>query len=474
MSFQFLDSCHVRSVYLQYAREFVFTIINQLVDNPSETIVHKSLEVLAKITVPVPGEDMNVSRSNSTPSLCNLASDPALASGDVPSEFPMTESSISYAFNMVEEPRQLFFSRNREVFSAIVQLHATNENLLVDLSNVITYMCKMQPPEFVYVSFSVEIDRFMLQAMSGPPFAKRLKFVSSFIQHMSHVLLNTAETKPLRDILQDCVCSSVTTERDRQRSRLFRILLHTFSHNLSSAVSLCFWAGAYRTIQLFLNQVNPLDMNLMFFLEMDRFVEMLERPLFRHVYVRMLERDDDPTCEGSGSMLFQALKSLVMILPQSTCYFVLKDRLTSVARFRQSAVGDKPSRSKGKQSPRDDANSFLTRVIHVRALHCKAAWETIRADSLEVPVLLVEKVEDGVSRREWLGYSSLKADREAQENYRQQKLRRRDAAVEEITEGLDDLADKMEGNAQEFIESAEPDESSTAWRDYWQQGQVEQ
>jgi hypothetical protein len=86
----------------------------------------------------------------------------------------------------------------------------------------------------------------------------------------------------------------------------------------------------------------------------------------------------------------------------------------------------------------------------------------------------VEKVEDGVSRREWLGYSSLKADREAQENYRQQKLRRRDAAVEEITEGLDDLADKMEGNAQEFIESAEPDESSTAWRDYWQQGQVEQ
>ena len=464
------------SLIVQFAFEFVFAIIQQLMDRPPEAIVHKSLEVLAIITIPEEGEDGGLS---STRTLSGIAHPPWLAevSHNVePPQFPMTESSVSYAFNIIEPARQKLFSRNREVFSALVQLHAHNEDLVGDLSNLITFMCKMQPPEFVFVSFCVEIDRFMAQAKSKPlgSSAQNLKFAASFIRHLCHVLFNTDEAKPLRIGLKDCICFHAHSERDRQRSRLFHILLHSFSHNLASTLTLCFWAGAYRTAHMFLNRVDPLGLNLIFFLEIDRFVEMLERPLFRHLHIRMVEGDGDPSCEGSGSMLFQTLKSLLMILPQSTCYFVLKDRLVSVSRYRQSAIESKATRNKAKLLAKEDAGPFLDRVLHVHAQHCAAAWEAIRAESLEVPSHQVQPQADGSSRHEWLGYASNEAAQEAQEAYRQEKGERKAFTVEHVSEGYDDLASIAEGNAGASHDELKvvDEEPQPAWKQYWEERQA--
>ena len=127
-------------------------------------------------------------------------------------------------------------------------------------------------------------------------------------------------------------------------------------------------------------------------------------------------------------MLFLALKAILMLLPQSTCYRVLKERLDSTARFRQSAIGppssthvgankngtrgmpwSSPSRSNKGQSSQvtltrksiihkasttsaapnsavgDETfiNVYVKRVLQVRALHCAATWRTIRSESLE-------------------------------------------------------------------------------------------
>jgi hypothetical protein len=283
----------------QYAREFVFPIIHQLADRPPETIVYKSLEALAKITVPVSGEDH--SRRLSSGSLSGLDS-PTWAvptgSGSEGSlaEFPMTESNVTYALNILDPTRRQLKSRDREVFSALLQLHSHNEALLANLSNVITYMCKLQPPEFVMVSFAVELDLFIKRRQvswktrrsraeksdgSETPFSLDLRFVSSVVQHMSHVLLNADEAKDLRDALKDCVASKGSSDSDRQKSCLFHILLHSFSHNIAATLSLCLWAGAYRTASIILNRIDPLDINLMFLLEIDRLIELLERPLFR-------------------------------------------------------------------------------------------------------------------------------------------------------------------------------------------------
>ncbi|GKY93277.1 hypothetical protein MPSEU_000295200 [Mayamaea pseudoterrestris] len=468
------------AIKAEFAGEFVIAIIHQLMDRPPETIVHKSLEVLAIITIPVEGEDSENMRTNPTP----ISTHPAWLSDssddtEAP-QFPMTEQCVSYALNIIQPSHQKMFSRNREVYFALVQLHTYNEELVGDLSKLLTYMCKMQPPEFVFVSFAVEIDRFMLR---GVPSTKRLKFASSFVRHLSHVLLNTNEAKPLRTTLKDCICYHTHSERDRQRSRLFHILLHTFSHNLASTLTLCFWVGAYRTSHMFINRLNPLDCNLVFFLEIDRLVEMLERPLFRHLHIRMLENDSDPTTEGSGFMLFQTLKSLLMVLPQSTCYVVLKDRLMSVSRFRQSAIAaEQLMESKKKQMVvKEDVNPFFDRVLQVRALHCAAAWDTIRAESLEVPALPVDDAMNGTGRHEWLGYSSHEAADEARETYRRDKAERRSFSVEQVSEGYDDLASIVEGNpSSPSAEGGDDDDEEIiatepiiepAWKDYWEQEQ---
>jgi hypothetical protein len=290
------SSARLQSLYPQYAREFVTAIIRQLVDKPPDKIVRKSLEVLAKITVPVSGED--VPRHVTSIALSGLALKARQVDVAVDAqEFPMTESSVSYALNILEADRRRLRSRDNEVFASLVQLHAQHEELMADLSKVITYMCQLQPPEFVMVSFATELDRYVRQCkvkssvttspVSGNninnSMARELKFASSFVQHLNHVLLNASEAEELRIILKDCIAFRDNTERHHQRSRLFFILLHSFSHNIAATISLCLWAGSYRTACLVLGQIDPLEITLVMLLEIDSVIEILERPLFRYV-----------------------------------------------------------------------------------------------------------------------------------------------------------------------------------------------
>lgn len=276
-----------RTARTQYAREFVTAIIRQLVDKPPETIVRKSLEVLAKITVPVLGEDVPSRHSAPNP-LAGLASKSRQVDLTDAQEFPMTESSVSYALNILEADRRRLRSRDNEVFSSLVQLHSQHEELMADLSKVITYMCKLQPPEFVMVSFATELDKYVrqckaksLSSVVNNSMARELKFASSFVQHLNHVLLNAPEAGELRIILKDCIAFRDNTERHHQRSRLFFILLHSFAHNIAATISLCLWVGSYRTACLVLGQIDPLEITLVMLLEIDSLIEMLERPLFR-------------------------------------------------------------------------------------------------------------------------------------------------------------------------------------------------
>jgi Vacuolar protein 14 C-terminal Fig4p binding len=419
---------------LQYAREFIIPIIHQLVDNPPEKIIFKSLEVLAKITIPVEGESKF---RNSTGISPPVSSQPSWVPGDGNDDqdgalYPMNDSSVAFALEILDNRRRKLQSRDRGVFSALIQLHAYNLHLIGDLSRVIAYMCRLQPPEFVFVSFAVELDHFVRRehlirgegAVSKQPMSQDYQFVSAFIQQMCLVLLNSSETAAVRNALKDCIgYGREAEEKDRRRSRLFHILLHSFSHNLVAATSLCLWGGACRTASLFLKKIDPLDINLVFLLELDKVVEMIERPLFRHLHVRMLETDRDPLAEGSGTMLFQTLKCILMLIPQSASYNVLRDRLVSTSRFRQSVIANHYSHDDDEQNLSPETEVFVSRVVQVRRTHCEAIWETIRAESLESITTATHAVsrstsaegkdedefpprEVGADRREWLGYAS--------------------------------------------------------------------
>lgn len=418
-------------------------------DDPPEKIIFKSLEVLAKITIPVKGETMRKRiSSNSLSGL--LASSPSWVVPEFAHDtnnleaatYPMNDSSIGFALDILDKKRSALRSRDREVFSALIQLYSCNLHLIGDLSRVISYMCRLQPPEFVFVSFAVELDQFVRRQRqiqsrkSGShhlSMSQDYQFVSAFIQQMCLVLLNSKEASELRNVLKDCIgYGREVEERDRRRSRLFHVLLHSFSHNLVATTSLCLWGGACRTASLFLKRIDPLDISLVFLLELDKLVEMIERPLFRHLHVRMIETDKDPLAEGSGTMLFQVLKNILMVIPQSACYNVLRDRLVSTSRFRQSVIAN--NSHDDEQNLSKETEVFVSRVLSVRRMHCRTVWETIRAESLEnIPSRSSSRIvktkhedvggparEEGADRREWLGYSSKEDEKETKARYKQE------------------------------------------------------
>jgi Vacuolar protein 14 C-terminal Fig4p binding len=424
-SFPENSGSHVYHKLLQFSREFINPIIHQITGNPPELIIRKSLEVLAKITVPVAGEPKNITnltdQALSALVFSHQEPDRSMPSSCSIPESPMTNLDAAYALEILDVRRSQYKSRDRAVFTALIQLHSYNHQLLEGLSRVIQIMCSLQPPEFVFVSFAIELDAFISHALFRAKEKKEatgsqeflspdLVFVSSFIQQMSNVLLVTNETNGLRELLRDCIGKQSNSERDKRRVKLFHILLHSFAHNLMASTALCLWAGAYRSATYFLQNIHPLDIHLIFLLELDRLVELLERPLFRHLHLRMLEADDDPKAEGSGSMLFRILALLLMIVPQSTCYYVLRDRLMSLSRFRHCTLRKSlqitfsDEELEGHQS----AWIYASHVTEVRQLHCDVAWDTIRSESLETFTISDEERNHdmGSQRRDWLGFAN--------------------------------------------------------------------
>jgi len=378
------------SLKSEYAREFISPILHQLVHNPPDIIIFKSFEVLAKITVPVEGEVVSEIKETVT----NISGR---------NHVNIVEKVVNTNIDVLDDSRRKLRSRDRSVFAVLIRLYSRHHRLLTDLSKVIQFMCTLQPPEFVFVSFAVELDAFVVErcgkwdkapgsqssvleqiSSKKSPMAKDLEFVASFVQQMNMVLLIAKETEELRNVLHDCIRTQRIDRRCAEverKQQLFHILLHSFAHNLVSAVSLCLWGGAYLTVSLSLHQINSLDINLLFFLEVDQLIELLERPLFRHIHLRMLETDHESNDEGRGAMLFRALKSLLMLLPQSTSYSILRDRLLTVSKFRQTTMGPGARRKVSIKGTLTEA--FVSRLKEVRAMHYNAMWGTVRSESLE-------------------------------------------------------------------------------------------
>lgn len=184
----------------------------------------------------------------------------------------------------------------------------------------------------------------------------------------------------------------------------------------------------------------------------------------------MLEEDRDPMAEGSGTMLFQTLRSLLMCIPQSTCYTVLRDRLVSISRFRQSKVHSRLDDHKIQPQ----TEMFVNRVLDVRALHCDALWETIRAESIEENGFYESKTdtqeetkEAGADRREWLGYSSKEEEIETQAKLRDEKMRRQEAGltIEEVNHSYNDFESmKTDAEVKDLLPNDDEDES---WKQQW-------
>ena len=484
-----------------------------MLDDAPEVIVLKSLEVLSKITVSKSSE-FEKSPALSASSSKNIifqkkSKDQTTEAPDSLQTHPMTDANATYALGILDTADKGRLSRNREVFAALIKAHARNPSSLSSLSRIIRHMCALQPPEFIFVSLGLELNLFVLKMMahrakllaSEDPNSKKvrnedlkvskhLEFTTKFAQVLSNVLLTCNETERLRNLLKGSIATKGKTTRDERKAQIFHILLKTFAHDPVAAISLCLWCGAFRTASSYIHKINPLDLNLRFYMELDQLVEFIERPLFRDLHLSMLECNENPALEGSGAMLYRVLKSLLMLLPQSTSYNILQQRLLSVARFRQCAVhlhGMSYVEIRGTS-----AEVFVHRILEVRQLHCNARWRSIRSESLEpFSVTDYDGVDIDEGRRAWLGYANEEEEKQGRHKFRTEHSTRTENNEDRkhaeysgfhkdgnVSPDDRDEADKKNENEEEKHDNnsdgdSEGEDDTKQWKEYWAEDENE-
>jgi len=149
---------------------------------------------------------------------------------------------------------------------------------------------------------------------------------------------------------------------------LFTALYKSWCHNPVSTFSLCLLAQAYEHAANLLQSFADLDITVNLLIQIDKLVQLIESPVFTYLRLQLLEPEKYP-------YLFKCLYGLLMLLPQSSAFASLKNRLTSVSSMgflhlipKSTHTADtKRSTTKAKE----DGIKFQDLLTHFRAVQTK-------------------------------------------------------------------------------------------------------
>lgn len=224
-----------------------------------------------------------------------------------------------------------------------------------------------------------------------------LEFASIMVQTLNIILLTSPELSEFRRRLKNLDGSGTlggggngavnSAAAAREGAQLFVILYRSWSHNAVATLSLCLLAQAYEAASSLLHIFADLEITVSLLIQVDKLVQLLESPIFTFLRLQLLEPEKNP-------FLFKTLYGLLMLLPQSSAFSVLRNRLGAVSSMgflhtnprgstssstgsgASSATGGNTSstRSKFASAAREEVrwNELLTHFRSVQARHEKA------------------------------------------------------------------------------------------------------
>lgn len=142
-----------------------------------------------------------------------------------------------------------------------------------------------------------------------------LDFANFLIQKLTIVLITAPELSDLRKSLKHL-------ENDQDKS-LFCKIYKSWSHNPISVFTLCLLSQNYQHASELLYIISDLQVNVDLLIQVDKLVQLIESPVFIGLRLQLLEPDQNP-------YLFKCLYGLLMLLPQSSAFLTLKNRLNAV------------------------------------------------------------------------------------------------------------------------------------------------
>jgi vacuole morphology and inheritance protein 14 len=180
--------------------------------------------------------------------------------------------------------------------------------------------------------------------------AGHLDFVSMMVQTLNLILLTSLELKAFRMKLKQSVLAPGSEENG-----LFSTLFKTWCHNIVAAISLCLLAQTYDLSSLLLSSLSSIStqptslslpssssssssssslttstpsfadvISVGFLMQCDKLISLIESPIFLELRLQMLE-----ISSPLYPYLMKTLYSLLMLLPQSSAYKTLSERLNT-------------------------------------------------------------------------------------------------------------------------------------------------
>ncbi|KAF8475720.1 vacuolar protein 14 C-terminal Fig4p binding-domain-containing protein [Kalaharituber pfeilii] len=220
----------------------------------------------------------------------------------------------------------------------LLSLFSTDRRLLETRGNmIIRELCTHLNPEKIYRTLADILEK-----------DEDVEFASIMVQNLNNILITAPELGDLRKRLR-----SLDT-KDGQT--IFVSLFRSWCYNSVATFSLCLLAQAYEQASNLLQIMADLDITVNMLIQVDKLVQLLESPVFTYLRLQLLEPEKYP-------FLYKSLYGLLMLLPQSTAFALLRNRLVAVSpigylhivprgtQTNQSTTAtsyDRPTRIKGR------------------------------------------------------------------------------------------------------------------------------
>ncbi|KAH7468583.1 Protein VAC14-like protein [Phytophthora ramorum] len=263
-----------------------------------------------------------------------------------------------------------------KVLNAILLLFAQDRRLLeMRGSMIVRKLCVLLDSKSIYLIFAKVLGTEAVYLDSQAD----CEFAAVMVQTLNLILLTANELEHLRDILR----RSFQPRASEDDVQVFTALFRSWCHNPIAAFSLCLLAQSYSLSAALISKFADIDASVGFLMQIDKLVQLLESPIFIHMRLQLLEIQEDYHTD-----LVKSLYGLLMLLPQSAAFRVLRDRLASVTSMA-TAIGridlngdsrrlrktkEAPSSSSSNDTPssgapRIDADALLSHFETVQTKH---------------------------------------------------------------------------------------------------------
>lgn len=209
----------------------------------------------------------------------------------------------------------------------LLKLFATDRRLLETRGNlIIRQLCLSLSAEKIYRTMAECLERD----------EDDIEFAAIMVQNLNNNLITAPELAELRKRLRNL--------DSREGQTFFTVLFKAWCVNAVATFSLCLLAQAYEQAYNLLQIFAEIEMTVNMLIQIDKLVQLLESPVFTYLRMQLLEPERHPN-------LYKCLYGLLMLLPQSSAFAALKNRLNSVSAIGYLHIGVRGQPGAGSNTP---------------------------------------------------------------------------------------------------------------------------